>query len=325
MCMTSTLRSLFRTLLMAVLAVGLAAPHAAADLLVSDNFGNQVLRYDQTTGAFVGVLISSNPITNGGLNGPVGLRQRSNGNLLVTSQNDNRILEYDVNTGAFLGTFSNDSTLAGPADLRFGPSGNLYVANFFGGSVAEFSPTGTALGHYTSGGPGIAGAASFAFDSNSHLFVGSFNTGEIQHFDENGAYVSPPLTTGMSGPAGLHFDLDGTLWATSLFSHEIWHIDSDGTVLDTFSTGADTFPSHILVNPNNTNELLVALTGGGGIYRFGKDGTPNGIFAFGGGLLVPGQMLFTATAIPEPSSIAVLAVGFLAFGVYRHTRRRKLA
>lgn len=312
-----SVRAAWFSLVAVVLLVGVAR----ADLLVSDNLGNQVLRYDQTTGAFVNVVISSNPLTNGGLNGPVGIRQRSNGNLLVTSQNTNSILEYDIN-GAYLGVFSNDSSLVGPADLRFGPGGNLYVANFFGASVAEFSPTGTALGDYTSGGPGIAGTASFAFNGGGELFVGNFGGGDIQRFDSSGAYVST-LTSGMSGPAGLLFDTDGTLWAASLFTHEIWHIDASGSVLDTFTTGADTFPSHIVVNPNNSNELLVALTGGGGIYRYNKDGTPLGVFAIGGGLLVPGQMLFTANAIPEPSSICALAVGCFALGLYRHVRRRR--
>ncbi len=295
----------------------------ADELLVSDNFGDQILRYDATTGAFLGVLVTNNPVANGGLSGPIGMRLSTTGTLLVTSQFTDEVLEYNRFTGQYLGKWTSPgqgANLNQPADLRFGPNGNMYIANFGGGSIEHFMPDGTPLGSFTSGGPGIFGSSSFAFGSNGNMYVGSFGTGDIQEFDGTSGNYIGQFANGLGGPSGLLFDTDGSLWVASLFTDEIYHFDSNGNPLGNFSTGAATFPSHIMVNPNDANELFVALTGAGGIYRFHKDGTPLGIFAFGGGLLVPGQMLLVS-AIPEPSSI--LFVGMvLGVGMLRMRRRQ---
>ncbi|HMP80543.1 MAG TPA: hypothetical protein PKD54_13900, partial [Pirellulaceae bacterium] len=292
-----------------LLALFAGVPKAWSDeLLVSDNFGNQILRFDASTGAFLGVLVSSNPAANGGLSGPIGMRLSNSGTLLVASQFTNEVLEYNRISGQFLGKWTSASqgaNLAEPADLRYGPNGNMFIANFVGGSIDQFMADGTPLGSFTSGGPGIFGSSSFAFGPNGNLYVGSFGSGDIQEFDGvSGSYLGQ-FVNGLGGPSGLLFDTDNSLWVASLFTDEIYHFDSAGNPLGSFSTGGGTFPSHILVNPNDSNELFVALTGAGGIYRFHKNGTFLGVFAFGGGLLVPGQMLLLS-AIPEPSSLAVL-------------------
>jgi hypothetical protein len=49
----------------ALAALALALPATAQDLLVSSRFTDQILRYDGTTGAFVGVFAQG-----GGLNNP---------------------------------------------------------------------------------------------------------------------------------------------------------------------------------------------------------------------------------------------------------------
>ncbi|HMO13219.1 MAG TPA: PEP-CTERM sorting domain-containing protein [Pirellulaceae bacterium] len=291
---------------------------AQDELLVSDNFSNQILRYDGTTGAFLGVLVSGDPGVNGGLDAPVGMRISANNTLLVASQNTNSILEYNRFSGAFLGVWAS-TNMNGPADMRFGNDGNLYVANFFGNSVTRFDSFGNPLGVFTSGGPGIAGTASINFSpgATSNLYVGNFNGSDVQVFDgTTGSFISQ-FATGFAGAAGLYFDIDDTVWVASLFTGDISHFAADGTPLGNFSTGATSFPSYIEINPNNTNELLIALTGAGGVYRFGKDGTPLGVFAAGGGLLVPGQFLF-ASAIPEPNSLFLMAIT----GVALFTRRR---
>jgi streptogramin lyase len=75
---------------------------------------NNVLRYDRTTGAFLGAFV---PAGSGGLNRPEGLAFGPDGDLYVVSQGTNSILRYDGATGAFLGVFS-------------GPGGALTVANY---------------------------------------------------------------------------------------------------------------------------------------------------------------------------------------------------
>jgi|694.fasta_scaffold151354_2 sugar lactone lactonase YvrE len=304
----SAARRLFAVL---VAAIGLfaSANLMFADLLVSDNFGNQILRFDQNTGAALGTLVSG-----GQLSGPVGMRLDSNGNLLVSNQNDNRILKYNVVTGAYLGDFySNPANpappgLAGPSDLRFGPDGNLYVANFNGNSISRFDTAGNFLGAYTNGGT-LGGNSSFAFNSAGELFVGNFGAGEVLRYDATGNYVGV-FASGFSGASGLVFDGDGDLWLTSLLGHQVTELDSLGGVKTQFSTNfaplTETFPSHILFAPGNPNELWVSLTGAAGVYKYSTDGTFLGPKTASVGIIVPGQMLIVS-AVPEPGTGLLLA------------------
>lgn len=288
-----------------VAAVGLFASTNLlfADLLVSDNFGNQILRFDQNTGASLGTLVSG-----GQLNGPVGMRLDGSGNLLVTNQNDNRILKYNVFTGDYLGEFYSGSGLAGPSDLRFGPDGNLYVANFTGNSVSRFDTAGNFLGAYTNGGS-LSGNSSFAFNSAGELFVGNFGAGQVLRYDATGNYVGV-FASGFSGASGLVFDADGDLWLTSLMGHQVTELDSLGGVKTQFTTNfgdlTETFPSHILFAPGNPNELWVSLTGAAGVYKYLTDGTFLGPKTADVGFIVPGQSLIVS-AVPEPGTGLLLA------------------
>ncbi len=291
--------SLLRIGLVAACIFAWAIP-AYAQLLVTDNFGNQVIRYDAVTGNFVDVLITSQPQDNGGLNGPVGMLIDAHGDLLVASQNTDSILRYNLETGEFLGEFASAKTgnaFAGPAKICIGPDGNIYVANFFGSSVDRVSPDGTGLGPFTNGGPGISGTASFAFGPDGNLYVASFNTGNVQVFDGMTGNFLETLASSLPGATGLLFDDGGDLWVASLFVHTISQLDADGQVLQSFSTGADTFPSNIIFNPNDKSELLIALTGAAGVFGFSSQGLPLGPFASGGGLTVPGQSLVVDSII----------------------------
>lgn len=300
----------------AVVAIfSLAAAQLKADLLVSDNFGNQLLKYDQNTGVFIGAFAAGGP-----LNGPVGMLLDGSGSLLVTNQNDNRILKYSASSGSYLGDFATTG-MAGPADLRFGPDGKLYVANFNGNSVSRFDTNGSFIGNYTVGGD-IQGTSSFAFNSAGELFVGSFGTGKVLRYDSTGNYVGE-FATGISGVSGLVFDAQGDLWLTSLMGHQVYKFGTDGSIKTQFSTNfgplTNTFPSHILFAPGNPNELWISLTGGGGVYKFLNNGTPIGAAAVGGGLLVPGQSMLIS-AVPEPSA-GLLAMG--AAVILTGLRRRR--
>ena len=91
---------------------------AYAQLLVTDNFGTQVVRYDAVTGDFVDVLITSQPQDNGGLNGPIGCHRRQR-RLLVASPNTDSILCYHLDSGEFLANRFGKTwhAFAGPAKI----------------------------------------------------------------------------------------------------------------------------------------------------------------------------------------------------------------
>jgi outer membrane protein assembly factor BamB len=186
------------------------------------------------------------------------------------------------------------AAFAGPSDIRF-EINQLFVSNFFGGSVDSVAPDGTGMGPFTSGGPGILGTTSFAFGPDGNLYVASFNGGTVQRYDGATGIFIDTFASGMPGATGLVFDSDGKLWVAALFTHEVYQFAANGDLITSFSTGADTFPSHILISPNDEDELLISLTGAAGVFRFSTSGVPAGPFIFGGGLTVPGQAFLVDT------------------------------
>lgn len=104
---------LLAVLLVAAVTLGVRLS-AQADLLVSSLNTDSVLRYDSTTGAFLGTFASG-----GGLNNPVGLTFGPDGHLYVGSAATDSVLRYDGTTGAFLDSFASGGGLDGPAFLVF--------------------------------------------------------------------------------------------------------------------------------------------------------------------------------------------------------------
>jgi hypothetical protein len=296
---------------------------ASADFLVSDNFGNQVLRYGED-GSFISAFVAPG---SGGLVGAVGMVVAPNGDLLVASQGTNQVLRYNGISGSFVGVFASNVNMNGPSHMAFRMNGNLLVSNFLGSSVSEFDASGAYLGEFTSGTPGsgLQGVASFAIAGNGDVYVGSFNTGDIFVYDSSGAYQST-FSTGHIGAAGLWFQ-GSNLWVSSLLTDTVTLLDSNGTAIGGFSTGEvspgnGTFPGFITASPFSSDEILIALTGAGGVYRYATDGSTGGPvspFLIGGGLMVPGEVL-RVDAIPEPST--VFGLGLFALGAFIRRNRR---
>jgi hypothetical protein len=98
------------------------------NLYVPSDGTNNVLRYDGTTGQFLGVFV---PAGSGGLNQPEGLEFGPDGRLYVSSGGTNNVLRYDGNSGAFLDVFTGPGgPLMFPAYITYwdmdanGPRGN---------------------------------------------------------------------------------------------------------------------------------------------------------------------------------------------------------
>lgn len=99
--------------------------------------GGQVLKYDGTTGAFLGTFVDATPDK---LYGPGGIVFGPDGNLYVDSQGSSQIQKYNGSTGAFIATFvtNNGKELGTPLGMVFGPDGNLYVASQVNNRVIEY-------------------------------------------------------------------------------------------------------------------------------------------------------------------------------------------
>ncbi len=133
------------------------------NIYVADAGGNDVLKFNGTTGAFMGTFVAAG---SGGLIGSRGVAFGPDGNLYVTSFNTNQVLRYDGTTGAFLGVFASAtggcSGLSLPRDLTFGPDGNLFVGSFGSGDIFEYNgSTGACITDFIPAGTGDLGGPTF--------------------------------------------------------------------------------------------------------------------------------------------------------------------
>ncbi len=166
-----------------MIAISLACiQNSWADLFVSEF--TRVLRYDQSTGAFIEVFVSPG---SGGLDNAQGLTFGPDGNLYVASFGGSRqILRYNGKTGDFIDVFvpSGSGRLGAPNDVTFGPDGNLYVTDgFFGtNSILRYNgKTGDFIDVFATGG-GMQQPNRLAFSPDKNLFVGNATTSDVLRY-----------------------------------------------------------------------------------------------------------------------------------------------
>jgi hypothetical protein len=216
-------------------------------LLVGSYDNNSVLRYDESTGAFVdqfdphnlGNLI--NP--SGGVFGPDGNLYVSSGifphnNSGIFAHNNPQVLQYNGTTGAFQSVFANQNVTS-PRGLLFGPDGNLLVAD--GNDPASGDPasverfdgkTGAFLNYFvTPSSGGLQHPSGMVFgpdgtnDGKLDLYVGvghlgaAGDQGAIYRYDGTtgafkGVFVSAG-SGGLSGPGPQVFGADGNLYVAN--------------------------------------------------------------------------------------------------------------
>lgn len=146
-----------------------------AAVLVANSRGDNILRYNQATGTFLGQLVA--PGT-GGLFHPDTMILAPDQTLLVSSGDtpaNSAILRYDSCTGAFLGAFISDNGLHRPYGMAFGPDGKFYVANFLRDQILRFdAATGAFLDVFATGNAqpgGLNGPNSLLFAKDGSLYV----------------------------------------------------------------------------------------------------------------------------------------------------------
>ncbi len=186
------------------------------NLYVSDHFASRVLRYDGSTGSFIGIFVASG---SGGLDDAELIKFGPDEDLYVCSANDGSVMRYSGTTGALLpgplgalGTAQfvtpGSGGLSNPHDLAYGPDGNLYVASFGSSAVIQYDgTTGAFLSQFVAAGVPSAHGVGFGGDDN--LYVASFGSSGIAHFDGSngsplGNFVAPGVG-GLSGPADAIF------------------------------------------------------------------------------------------------------------------------
>jgi len=190
---------------------------------VSSQSTAQILRYNGTTGAFLGVFVDAGT---GGLSSPFDIVFNGAGDLLVANSSTSEILRFDGATGAFVDVFASggvpglntprglatdglslftsaegdriyqfDATdgsfiasFSGndnPRAMTFGPDGNLYYTqNVSDNVVRRDGVTGAVIGEFVSHQSGGLGSSlGLAFGPDGNLYVGNRGDGNVLRFD----------------------------------------------------------------------------------------------------------------------------------------------
>ena len=303
----------------------LAVPYACADLLVSSQTpptANTVLRYNGTTGAFVGIFASG-----GGLDDPLGLTVGPDGNLYVASANTNQVLRYNGTTGAFIDVFASGGGLDGPEQAVFGPDGNLYVVSSHTDQVLRYNgTTGAFIDVFVSdtNSAEFLFLRSLTFGPDGNLYVVSWNTASVlRYHGTTGAFMDVFVPSGSGGlftPPALLFGPDCHLYvtATNLPNPGVFRYNgTTGAFIDKFASfGAMGGPIHFAFGPDG-NLYVVTQGAANGVLRFnGTTGAfiDNFVSPGSGGLSNPFGLAFTSALPPvvctPPTNRCPLSQGF---------------
>ena len=209
-----------RTIALVLIAcVALPSRPTAGDLLVSSRFNSHVLRYDATTGRFVGVFASGFGMAN-----PNGIAYGPDGNLYVGNGDEARVLKFDGQTGDFLGSFVTPATGGGLANCRaivFGPDGNLYVDSGSTNQVLVYDGRTGAFLRVAAQGRGLNGPVGLTFGPDGNLYVGAALSNAVYAFTPGGVFLRTYSCAGFSNTTGVLFDPAGRLLAAQSVTNAV--------------------------------------------------------------------------------------------------------
>jgi WD40 repeat protein len=211
---------------------------------------SNISRYDGQTGAFLNVFV---PTTNGTTNPiPFDMTFGPDGNLYVTGGGNKPVWRYNGSTGQFINAFT-ISTLSQPEGLTFGADGDLYVADGF--NVDRYdATTGAFINHFAHGG-GLerAGEVRFGLDGNLYVVGNSL----LKFNGKTGTFISALTSIGSENFA---FGLDGNFFTSG--ASGIDRYNTSGTLLNNFvprGSGGLSNPGAIVLVPEPGTMLVMIL------------------------------------------------------------------
>jgi PEP-CTERM motif len=230
----------------------------------------------------------------------------------------------------------------------------LMVGTDTNASAAEYSLSGTFLGTF-----GPTGATGTAFDGVGHVFIAYPSLEQIKEFNGSGTLLNT-ISTGAAFPEDLTY-AGGSLFVSGAFSGTIERIDpSTGTVLSSFSapfgTGlasdgsflytSDGFSGVGVITKRMFDGTVISTisTGFGGNLSLARDPSDGSFYIslidsishydaagnFLGSFATPDSPYYhdgldvgSFGAVPEPSTWAMMVLGFAGLGFAGYRRSRK--
>ncbi|MDP3847602.1 MAG: hypothetical protein Q8R10_14380 [Pseudomonas sp.] len=239
----------------------LFAASSHADFYISSFGTNELMRFDENSGAFLGVVAN--------VNGPFASQIGFKGDLYLSSHNTGEVLRFDSITGQSKGVFikAHEGGLTNPTAPNFGPDGKVYVGDLATNRVLRYDSNGKFLDVFADGTTSdLNGPFMMSFDANT-MFIASGYTNSILRYDLKtkefmGAFAKPG-SGGLNLPVGLEFGPDGNLYASSANSNEILRFNGKtGEFIDKFApagSGGMSSPRAIRFGGANTDLYVISL------------------------------------------------------------------
>lgn len=307
---------LVRRVLAVAVALSVTAPSAIAQFQIGNVFAStsngEVRRYSQS-----GVLLQTLNTTRGGFT--TGSAFDAAGNLYVTDFSANSVSRFNT-LGVLQGTFG--SGYSTPESIVFDRSGNVYVGNV-GGGIRKFNSAGNPLANFNAGRVDFIDLAA---DQRTMYFTQE--EGEVRAYDVVNDVALPNFATGLGGEAfALRILSGGGMLVANGFN--IVRLNNVGSIVQTYDV--DGVGNWFALNLDPDGESFWSGSfGNGTLYKFGiESGLVSTTINTGlGGDRLYGVSIFgeitqggPPTTIPEPSTVALLAIGLAAVGVGVRRRR----
>jgi hypothetical protein len=285
-----------------------AAHSLRAELFVSSHDNSRVLRYHETTGAFIDVFV---PNFDARIQFPHGLAFGRDGNLYVASAGNDTVVRYNGQTGQYIDNFipAGSGGLDYPVALIF-RNQYLYVSSQQNDRVIRYNAiTGAYVDTFVPASVELDGPSDMTFGRDGNLYVvGRFSNRVVRYNGQIGAFDRAFITQ-LAQPFGLRFikgvmmptaEPEDSLLVASGSQNTIQRFgDFSATYKGAFATTNLNFPIGIEIGPDGN--VYVASYGNDRVVRFnGVNGQyiDDFVAAASGGLNGPNFMTFRPPPAP---------------------------
>ncbi|MEO6847808.1 MAG: PEP-CTERM sorting domain-containing protein [Chthoniobacterales bacterium] len=297
-------------------------------VIATDNLHAQIYVTNAPGGAGAGS-ITKYDINGGGsssfgtaLTLPYDLALDASGNLYVAANGDNKVFKYN-SSGASLGP-SSGAWINSPGAAPFGiatSGSNLYIGVSNINEVDQYSAvtanTFNSVWLNNNHGGGTSGTVGYpdglAIDTAGNVYVANYTLGTIGKWTPGSSTYNGSFITGIgtSNVGGITLDATGNIYV-SFLNGSIHKYDSSGLNGSVFATGMN----HPYQLATDGTYLYSANSGSNSVGRYLLSNGSIGTNTFITGLSNP-IGIAVVMPVPEPSSVALVCIGGVAFASWR--------